>query len=61
MRLPMESERFFSAFTPLGYVFERLVMVSARELSSRSAVSSGFPMIPLHCVQTLHAPQGICV
>ncbi len=33
MLLPMVSERFLSAFTPLGYVFERPVMVSANELS----------------------------
>ena len=32
MRLPMVSERFFSAFTPLGYVLDRPVIVSAKEL-----------------------------
>src|ERR1700733_10618 len=31
--LPMESERFLSAFTPLGYVLDRPVMVSATRAS----------------------------
>jgi hypothetical protein len=30
MRLPMVSERFFSAFTPFGYVLDRPVIVSAK-------------------------------
>src|ERR1019366_7065940 len=31
MRLPMVSERSFSAFTPFGYVLERPVIVRAKE------------------------------
>ncbi len=30
MRLPIDSERFFSAFTPFGYVLDRPVIVSAK-------------------------------
>src|SRR5580698_7325727 len=39
MRLPIVSERFLSALTPLGYVLDRPVMVSAKRASSDSAAS----------------------
>src|ERR1035438_8553902 len=35
MRLPIVSERFFSAFTPLGYVLDRPVIVSAKGTTLR--------------------------
>src|SRR5271170_4938214 len=41
MRLPIVSERFFSAFTPLGYVLDRPVIVSAKELSSDFSIRTG--------------------
>jgi hypothetical protein len=35
MRLPIVSERFFSAFTPFGYVLDRPVIVSAKGTALR--------------------------
>jgi hypothetical protein len=50
MLFPIVSERFFRAFTPFGYVFDRPVMVKAirkalltAEAFLRSAVSRNLP------------------
>src|SRR5580658_7332606 len=53
MRLPMVSERFFSAFTPFGYVLDKPVIVSAKPTTSDFAISQ----ITCYVLQRVEVPE----